>query len=343
MGKRVQKKKGNPLLRVLKAVYISAVVLAVVIVAGFAAYNVFIGPPDVAEEVTFPIAAPTPDAAPSDGPDDPADTSRPAKPAEDVVVYTRQKGVYTCLLLGVADIGGSDSIMLGCFDTNNKTASLISIPRDTLVVRNGKNGKLNAVYSDGGSEAMADQVSSMLGVPVDYWMSVNIKAFRKIVDAIDGVEFDVPVNMNYEDPTQNLSIHIKKGYQRLNGKQAEGVVRCRSCYPNADLGRAETQRAFLKAMVSQTITASNVDKVTELIGILQDHVKTNMKLEDMIYFATTAVGMDLDEDLAAATLPGKWKSPYEETDDAAALKMVNEMLPVYTQPITADIMNIHHR
>lgn len=343
MGKRVQKKNGNPLMRVLKAVYIAAVVLAVVIVAGFAAYNVFIGPPDVAEQVTFPINSTAPTPAPSGSVDKPSKVKPDATPSEDVVVYTRQKGVYTCLLLGVADIGGSDSIMLGCFDTNNKTASLISIPRDTLVVRNGKNGKLNAVYSDGGSEAMVDAVSSMLGVPIDFWMSVNTKAFRKIVDTIGGVKFDVPVNMNYEDPTQNLSIHIKKGYQKLNGKQAEGVVRCRSCYPNADLGRAETQRNFLKAMVSQTITASNVDKVTELLGILQEHVKTNMKLEDMIFFGTTAVGMDLDTALTTATLPGEWKSPYEETDDKAALEMVNELLPVYTEPITADIMNIHHR
>jgi len=343
MGKRVQNKKGNPLMRVLKALYIAAVVLAVVIVAGFAAYNVFVRPPDVAEEVTFPVNTANPTHAPSGKVDKPMRGDSNAKPSEDVVVYTRQKGVYTCLLLGVADIGGSDSIMLGCFDTNNKTASLISIPRDTLVVRNGKNGKLNAVYSDGGSEAMVEEVSSMLGVPIDFWMSVNTKAFRKIVDTIGGVEFNVPVDMNYIDPNQNLSINIKKGWQKLNGKQAEGVVRCRNCYPNADLGRAETQRNFLKAMVSQTITASNVDKVSELLGILQEYVKTNMKLEDMIFFGTTAVGMDLDTALTTATLPGKWRSPYEETDDAAALELVNELLPVYTEPITAEIMNIHHR
>lgn len=341
MGKRVQKKKSNPLLRVLKGVYIAAVVFSVVIVAGFAAYNVFIRPPDVDEQVTFPISSAAPAPVPSGGAD--KLNSGDAEPSDDVVVYTRQKGVYTCLLLGVADIGGSDSIMLGCFDTNNKTASLISLPRDTLVRRNGKNGKLNAIYSDGGSEAMVEAVSSMLGVPIDFWMSVNTKAFREIVKTIGGVYFDVPVDMNYEDPDQDLSIHIKKGYQKLNSRQAEGVVRCRSCYPNADLGRAETQRAFLKAMVSQTITASNVDKVTELIGILQKYVKTNMRLEDMIYFATSAVGMDLDTALSTATLPGKWKSPYEETDDEAALEMVNELLPVYTQPITSDIMNIHHR
>ena len=84
------------------------------------------------------------------------------------MVYTRREGVYTCLLTG-SDEGNlrADTIMLGCFDTNNKTATLVSIPRDTLVLRNGKNSKINAVYGNGKGEAMAQAVSELLGVPVD--------------------------------------------------------------------------------------------------------------------------------------------------------------------------------
>lgn len=339
MATRSKKLRNSPLLRVLKVLYIIIVIISVLIVGAFAAYQVFVRPPDVDEQVTFPITSPDPDVSqPVDASPDPEVT-----PSEDVIVYTRREGVYTCLLLGVADMGGSDTIMLGCFDTNNKTASLISIPRDTLVLHNGKNSKLNAVYGKGDSQTVADVVSNMLGVPIDYYMTVNLKAFRKIVDTIGGVYFDVPVDMDYEDPYQDLSIHISKGYQKLSGKQAEGVMRCRSCYPNADLGRVQTQRAFLTALVSQTITVSNVTKVTELINIMSQYVTTDMPLDTMIYFGTQAVGMDLDTALTTATLPGEWKSPYEETDDDEALALVNELLPVYTEPITADIMNIHHR
>ena len=326
MARRVQKKRTSPLVRVLKVLYIMLVIVSVIIVGTFAAYQVFIGPPDVEDQVTFPITSPQPsqDVTASQEPE--------ATPSDDVVVYTRREGVYTCLLTG-SDEGNlrADTIMLGCFDTNNKTATLVSIPRDTLVLRNGKNSKINAVYGNGKGEAMAQAVSELLGVPVDYY-----------------VYFDVPIDMNYDDPYQDLHIHLEKGYQKLNAEQAIGVVRFRhnndgSGYPRQDLDRAETQRNFLAALVSQTVTLSNVTKVTELINILNEYVDTNMPLNDMIYFATAAIGMDLDAALKTGTLPGEWISPYYELDDEGVLELVNELLPVYTQPITEDILNIRHR
>ena len=163
MARRVQKKRTSPLVRVLKVLYIMLVIVSVIIVGTFAAYQVFIGPPDVEDQVTFPITSPQPsqDVTASQEPE--------ATPSDDVVVYTRREGVYTCLLTG-SDEGNlrADTIMLGCFDTNNKTATLVSIPRDTLVLRNGKNSKINAVYGNGKGEAMAQAVSELLGVPVDY-------------------------------------------------------------------------------------------------------------------------------------------------------------------------------
>ncbi len=348
MGKRVQKKRSSPLLRLLKTLYIAVVVVSVLIVAGFAAYNVFVRPPDVAERVTFPVTSPAPNS--SGAPETPPGSGDPdASPSEDVMVFTRREGVYTCLLTGSDKSGArADTVMLGMFDVKNRTASLLSIPRDTLVNYNGKNMKINAVYGKGQGEAVAEEVSEMLGLPVDYYVSVNLKAFQAIVKTIGGVYFDVPINMNYDDPVQDLHIHLKKGYQKLNAQQAMGVVRFRhnndgTGYPGQDIGRVETQRKFLAALVKQTITVSNVTKVTELIGILNEYVTTNMPLETMIYFATAAIGMDLDASLASATLPGDWKSPYIQVDDEKALEVVNELFPIYTQPITADIMDIRHK
>ncbi len=350
MPKRVMKKTSSPLKQAIKVVYIIVVILSALIVAGFAAYTVLVRAPDVDEQVTFPAATPSPSgqvqASPSPAPGGREDPE--PSPSEEALVFTRREGVYTCLLLGVADYGGADSIMLGMFDTNSRTASLISIPRDTLVLRNGKNGKLNALYSSGGAEAMTSAVSDMLGVPVDYYVSVNFKAFQAIVKTIGGVYFDVPIDMDYDDPDQDLHIHLKKGYQKLDAKQAMWVVRFRhnndgSGYPDQDLGRVRTQRAFLAAVVKQTITVSNITKVTELINTLSKHVKTDMPLDTMIFFATNAIGMDLDSDLSSATLPGKWKSPYQEVDDEAALEMINELLPVYNEPVVKEITNFRHR
>lgn len=331
-----KRRRRSPLLRLLKVIYILLVVLSLIVVVGYAAFRLTIKPPDVAGEVTFqPGPAASQPLAPEES-DEPE-----VQPTPTPLVLTRREGVYTCLLVGVADMGGSDTIMLGTFDTKGKTATLVSIPRDTLVLRNGQNSKINATYSSGGVELVRQTVSEMLGVPIDYYVSVDLQAFAEIVNEIGGVWFDVPVDMNYEDPLQDLYIHINAGYQLLDGKQAVGVMRCRNCYPSADIGRVQTQRQFLAALVDQTITPSNVTKVTSLINIFNTYVDSDMPLDDMIYFATQAIGMDLDANLASATLPGEWISPYYELDDEAVLELVNS-LGIYEEEVPMEVLNIRH-
>ncbi len=334
--KRAARHRPSLLARLAKILYITVFTLSLIIVVGFAAVNIFAPKPTVDGQVTIPPRQETPSAPPAatDAPD------AAATPGSDHLVLNRRDGVYTCLLLGVADQGGTDTIMLGVFDTNADTASLISIPRDTVVYYNGKYQKINATYA-GGEEAVAAAVHDLLGVPVDYWVSVNLKAFSEIVNQIGGVYFDVPVDMDYEDPYQDLYIHIKAGYQLLNGKKAEGVMRCRSCYANADIGRAATQRAFLVALAKQTITPSNVGNVTSLINTFAKYVNTTMPLNDMVYFGTQAIGMDLDTALTTGSLEGEWISPYWQLDDQAVLELVNS-LGIYQEQVPAQALHIVH-
>ncbi len=334
--KRTKKSaKRSPLSRILRGLYIILFSLSLVVVVSYVALKFFAPAPDLPTQVDFPIEPDESDAPeqPSSGVEDPNTGNK--------LTLNRRKDVYTCLLLGVADQGGSDTIMLGMFDTAAKRASLISIPRDTVVRYNGSYIKINASYSYGGVEAVRECVSQMLAVPIDYYVKVNLRAFREIVDEIDGVDFNVPVDMNYDDPVGNLSIHIKAGYQHLNGKQAEGVVRCRSCYANADIGRAATQRAFLAALAKQTITLSNVTKVTSLINILNTYVESDMPLNTMVYFGTQAVGMDLDTSLDMAGLPGKWINPFWQLEDDEILEIVNG-LGIYEEQVPASVLRISH-
>lgn len=334
--KRTVKRKPSFLRRLAKGLYITLFILSLIVVAGYAALSIFAPKPVVDSQVTIaprePDASLSPDVTLAPGPED---TGGPAP-----LVLTRRDNVFTCLLLGVADMGGSDTIMLGVFDTGAKTASLISIPRDTVVRVDGKYRKINSTYS-GGAQAVADAVHDLLGVPIDYWVSVNLKAFESIVEQIGGVYFNVPVDMDYEDPYQDLAIHIKKGYQKLNGKQAVGVMRCRSCYASADIGRAATQRAFLTALAKQTITPSNATKVTSLINTFNKYVKSNMPLNNMVWFGTQAIGMDLDTALHAGSLEGKWVSPYWQLDDEAVLELVNS-LGIYKEEVPARALHIVH-
>ena len=111
-----------------------------------------------------------------------------------------------------------------------------------------------------------------MGFEPDFQVVVEWEAVGEIVDAMGGVWFDVPRKMDYEDPYQDLSIHLDKGYQLLNGEQAMGVVRFRdgaNGYKTGDLGRIETQQAFLKAMVEQLLKIENVTKINRFIEVFQ--------------------------------------------------------------------------
>ncbi|MBD5083635.1 MAG: LCP family protein [Clostridiales bacterium] len=335
--KRAVSPKPSFLQRLAKSLYIVLFVLSLIVVVGFVALKLLAPAPKVPNQVEFPIGP----IQSTRAPEQPSERVDDPDPDPTRLVLNRREGVYTCLLLGVADQGGSDTIMLGVFDTGAKTASLISIPRDTVVRYEGSYKKINAVYSYGGVDAMVSAVSNMLAVPIDYYVSVNTRAFRDIVNEIGGVDFYVPVDMHYNDPYGDLAINISAGYQHLDGRQAEGVVRCRNCYANADIGRAATQRAFLVALAKQTITLSNVTKVTNLINILNTYVNSDMPLNVMVYFGTQAVGMDLDTALKTGGLTGEWINPYWELDDDAALELVNG-LGIYEEEIPAEILNIIH-
>ena len=341
--KRYAKQAPSFFTRLAKRLYILLFLLSLIVVVGYASLNIFAPKPTVDKQVTFSPsrpAAPDRQANVSVGGGSDSSSSAAAASAAPELVLHRRDDVYTCLLLGVADRGGADTIMLGVFDTKARQASLLSIPRDTVVYQDGKYRKINAVYS-GGPEAVADAVRDLLGIPVDYWVSVNLRAFSSIVNQIGGVWFTVPVDMDYEDPYQDLYIHISAGYQLLDGKKAEGVMRCRNCYASADIGRTATQRAFLVALAKQTITPSNVTKVTSLINTFSQYVNSDMPLNDMVYFGTQAIGMDLDAALTTGSLEGEWISPYWQLDDDAALERVNS-LGIYEEEVPLEVLHIVH-
>ena len=158
---------------------------------------------------------------------------------------------FTCLFMGV---NGplTDFIMLGQYNPNTRDISLLSIPRDTNV-SNSFDGKINSLY--GGKEKNApkviETVESITGIKAEHYVVFETKILRKLVDKIDGVTVNVPINMDYDDPAQGLYIHLKKGTQVLKGKQAEQFVRFRqnnngTGYQNGDVGRIAAQQEFSK-------------------------------------------------------------------------------------------------
>ena len=140
-------------------------------------------------------------------------------------------------------------------------------------------------------------------------MLFDKKVLREAVDALGGVEVDVPINMNYDDPAQDLYIHIKKGKQKLTGKQAEQFVRFRknndgSGYPNGDIGRIATQQQFIKAMVGRVLEPQNLLKLEELFNIVVSNTKTNVTLEILTSYTDDIVTFKKDR-VNIYTLPGE--------------------------------------
>ena len=123
------------------------------------------------------------------------------------------------------------------------------------------------------------------------------------MDELEGVDVYIPEEMNYDDPYQDLHIHYTKGQHHLNGQQAMEVVRFRHNNDGSgytDVGRAEMQRQVLVALAKKVVSWNSLTKVQEFVEIFQEYVKTDLSTTDMLYFASQAVGVDLDTGITQA-------------------------------------------
>ena len=257
----------------------------------------------------------------------------------------RKQYCYTILLSGIDnDAGGSDTNILMRFDAVNKTIDLVSLPRDTLM-RNGH--KLNYSYAKGGTQMLRDEIAALLGIPVDFSVSVDLKGFIALIDQIGGVDFDVPINMDYDDPYQDLHIHFQKGMQHLDGQQAMEVVRFRhnndgTGYGTEDIGRIGTQQAFLKAVAQKLLKAENVPAMAE---VFLKYVKTDLTLGNLVWLGNEALNMGGMDAVSFHTLPGDGTGFYKGAsvyvlDADAMLELVNSALNPYAEDISAEDMDI---
>ena len=222
------------------------------------------------------------------------------------------------LILGES-LNLTDTIMIGKYDPNSQKAALVSIQRDTFIGDNPKKAtaydKINAVYQGKYPEKTLKEVNELTGLNLQYYIVIDTKGLRELVDAIGGVEFYVPMDMEYDDTSQDLHINLKEGLQKLNGDQAEQVLRFRhnndgSTYPASygtqDTGRMRTQRDFISALLKQTLKPSNILKIGEFLDIASNNIKTNIPISTLKDYIPYAVEFSTDN-LKTDTLPGEAK------------------------------------
>lgn len=228
------------------------------------------------------------------------------------------------LVLGVStdlDSELTDTIMVASYDPNTQKANLLSIPRDTFTGKYKNKAtasqKINALYNiNKNPQETLDAVNEITGLDIQYYVLVRTEALIKLVDAIGGVEFNVPIDMKYDDSTQNLHIDLKAGVQKLNGDKAEQLLRWRhsnykngvmttypSEYGNDDFGRMRTQRDFIVETLKQTLKPGNIFKIGEILEIAHKNVDTNLELSYVKDYIPYAVEFNT-EDMTTATLPG---------------------------------------
>ena len=286
-------------------------------------------------------------------PDNDTTVSLPDDPAteqENATVPDRKEDFYMILVGGMDnDNGGSDTNLLVAVDAQNGAINILSLPRDTLLNVSWSVKKLNNACHHGGFERTMQEVSNLLGVPVDFYVTVDMSAFVKLVDAIGGVTFNIPVDMDYDDPYQDLSIHFPAGERRLSGEDAIKVIRWRqnndgTGYPDADIGRIATQQAFLREAAKQALQFSNLDKIDDFARIIHESVSTNLKLSNLVWFGEQAFACGTDA-ITFHTLPGDgagWYSggSYYILDDEATLELINAHFNPYTYELTLDDMDI---
>jgi len=301
------------------------------------------------------------------------DVDRPPAPTQDVsqgeepAGNGRKKGVYTFLLLGKDTGGGgnTDTMMVASYDTVNQTVDVMNIYRDTMVNAPWDIKRINSVYAisgggEEGIEALKGYLEDLLGFKPDYYITIEWDAVGELVDAIGGVEFDVPYEMHYWDPTQDLRIDQAKGYRTLYGEDAMQVIRWRqnndgSGISVGDNGRVGIQQDFLRAVVKKCLNTVNLSTVSKYAQILMNNVTTDIPMGTVVWFGQQALSLDMANlqfhSLPAANINGAaWSRTYKNmqsyvlADGGAIVELVNARFNPYEKDILEsdlDIMSVN--
>ena len=285
------------------------------------------------------------------------------------MLYNRKKGYYTFLVAGIdAFSNNTDVLMLASLDTENGKIEIVQIPRDTYINKTvgGYTSltRVNAIFSSEYNSqiskgrtaktaktlAMQDlqkRLSEALCINIDEYVLIDTKGFRSVIDAVGGVDYDVPQDMFYEDPEQELYINLSKGYQHLNGEQCEQLIRYRSGYATGDIGRVELRGDFMTEVFKQVKNKFTLDAMLTLIkdkSLLQK-VSTSMSLADIFAYVRMCYQLS-DDAVNVRTLSGSVvQNPetgawiYYCLNKQKALDDINECLNVYQKDIEISIFD----
>ena len=231
-------------------------------------------------------------------------------------------GEFQVLLMGVSTdqegVALTDTIIVASYNPNTQRAVLLSIPRDSYTGDNVKRAtasdKINAIYNlTRDPMKTVEAVNDLTGLDLQYYAIVQTEALIELVDAIGPIEYYVPIDMDYDDPTQDLHIHLEEGLQEIDGEKAEQLLRFRKNndntsfpaeYGDNDIGRMRNQREFLTAVIEQTVKLENITKLGTILDIASRNLITNVDFNALKDYLPYAVEFST-ENLLTESLPGE--------------------------------------
>ncbi len=268
--------------------------------------------------------------------------------------FGRREGVFT-LYVGATDEEGTrtDSMMVLVFDTKNHKAQVINIPRDTFVdtERHGAGRKINSAYGQGIDEQM-DEVADIIGFRPDKYLIADFDGIAEIVDAIGGVNYDIPFDMSYHDASQDLSIEFKKGMQHLDGKKVVEFLRWRhnddgTGYDDGDIGRVEKLQTFLGYLGKKVLSVTNIMNIPSVAAAVSENVETDLSTSQILWVGMQAMQLNMEQDLSMQTLIGDnamvnvgdnlW---FYILDKEMIIDQINTYFNPFDYPLTEENFNI---
>ncbi|MGG3887934.1 LCP family protein [Metabacillus fastidiosus] len=197
---------------------------------------------------------------------------------------------FSLLLMGVEDYstngenGRTDTLILLTINPKDESIKMLSIPRDTrvLIPEKEKKTKINHAYAYGGRNLTIETVEDFLNIPIDYYAEVNFRAFKEVVDELNGVTVNVPFDFWENSDEDNRRIYFKKGEMTLDGEEALAYARMRKRDPRGDFGRNDRQTQIISAMLDKATAPSNIFKLDDIAAHIGKYAKTNFKVMDAL-------------------------------------------------------------
>jgi len=225
----------------------------------------------------------------------------------------------------------SDTILVVNFDRFGEKVSAISVPRDTLAAIPGHySTKINAAHALGGPELLLSTLDESLGIHSDYFIKVKFAGLEKAVDAVGGVDLFVEKDMDYDDNWGQLHIHLKEGFQHLDGAKAHQYARFRHD-AMGDIGRVARQQKLMKALAKKMLSPGMIPRIPMFIKVFKENVETNMTTSQLLSLGAFMKSVNPDS-IGTMTLPGIPRGGYWVADPSEAPKVLSQLLGTTFSP-----------